>query len=319
MIVSAPGKVMLLGDYGVLAGGHAMIAAVNRRAIGRVVRDGRSSPVVDAVLARAGRRSLQVEIDTGSFYEGDLKLGLGSSAAVAVVTAALATDRADERTLEIADEALHRSEAVVGARLQRGVHGVGDLAPHVGASRAEVGHRTPEGQGARAPAGVGERMLAGQELVEDEAGREDVGAHVGVGALEQLRRAVVIERSPTAISGGAAVQDEAARADRVPVRGERVDEGPREDERRGRQERHHGAREARDHQQGDDHVDDGHPRSTSGPGRGSASATVTLSAASRSHGTVYDSVRSTTTPNSGGPTSTPLHEKATATPVRRPA
>ena len=107
MIVSAPGKVMLLGDYGVLAGGYALVAAVNRRAIGRVVMQGRSSPVVDAVLKRAARKELQVEIDTASFYDGDLKLGLGSSSAVAVVTAALATDRSDERTLELAIEA-HR-------------------------------------------------------------------------------------------------------------------------------------------------------------------------------------------------------------------
>jgi phosphomevalonate kinase len=102
--VSAPGKVMLLGDYAVLAGGRAMVAAVNRRAVGRIVEQGRSSAVVSAVLARAGRPELQVEIDTSSFYDGELKLGLGSSAAVAVVTASLATDRGDERTFELALE-----------------------------------------------------------------------------------------------------------------------------------------------------------------------------------------------------------------------
>ncbi len=104
MIVSAPGKVMLLGDYGVLEGGRAIVAAVNRRAIGRVVPEGRSSPVVEAVLARARRTELQVEIDTSSFYDGELKLGLGSSSAVSVVTAALATGRGDQRTLSIAIE-----------------------------------------------------------------------------------------------------------------------------------------------------------------------------------------------------------------------
>ena len=31
---SAPGKVLLLGEYGVLAGGRALVAAVNRRALG---------------------------------------------------------------------------------------------------------------------------------------------------------------------------------------------------------------------------------------------------------------------------------------------
>jgi mevalonate kinase len=102
MIVTAPGKVMLLGDYAVLAGGRAMVAAVNRRAVGRIVARGKHSPVVDAVLARAGRSDLQVEIDTTSFYDGELKLGFGSSSAAAVVTAALATN--DDRTLEIAIE-----------------------------------------------------------------------------------------------------------------------------------------------------------------------------------------------------------------------
>jgi phosphomevalonate kinase len=102
--VSAPGKVMLLGDYAVLAGGRAMIAAVNRRAVGRIVEQGRPSEVVGAVLARAGRPELQLEIDTASFYDGELKLGLGSSAAVAVVTAALATSSEDERTFAIALE-----------------------------------------------------------------------------------------------------------------------------------------------------------------------------------------------------------------------
>jgi phosphomevalonate kinase len=104
VIVSAPGKIMLLGDYAVLEGSRAMVAAVNRRAVGKISERGRSSPIVEAVLARAGKPELQIEIDTASFYDGTLKLGLGSSAAVAVVTAALATDEGDERTLELAIE-----------------------------------------------------------------------------------------------------------------------------------------------------------------------------------------------------------------------
>jgi phosphomevalonate kinase len=43
-----------------------------------------------------------VEIDTSAFYDGALKLGLGSSAAVAVLTAALASEQLDERTLALA-------------------------------------------------------------------------------------------------------------------------------------------------------------------------------------------------------------------------
>lgn len=103
MSVSAPGKIMLLGDYAVLEGAPAVVAAVNRRAVGQVTAGARRpSPVVAAVLARAERPDLEVEIDTSSFYDGEEKLGLGSSAAVAVVTAALATGAGDERTLRIA-------------------------------------------------------------------------------------------------------------------------------------------------------------------------------------------------------------------------
>lgn len=110
MIASAPGKLVLLGDYAVLEGARAMVAAVDRRALGRLDPSGPSSEVVDAVLARAGR-GRRVRIDTSGFLEpsGD-KLGVGSSAAVAVVTAALATEHADAACFEHALEG-HRDAA----------------------------------------------------------------------------------------------------------------------------------------------------------------------------------------------------------------
>lgn len=100
---SAPGKLVLLGDYAVLEGGLALVAAVNRRAEGRVASNAPPSGVVQAVCRRAGAEALSVRIDTSGFLgpEGT-KLGIGSSAAVAVVTAALATGRGDERCLETA-------------------------------------------------------------------------------------------------------------------------------------------------------------------------------------------------------------------------
>jgi phosphomevalonate kinase len=109
---SAPGKLVLLGDYAVLEGAVAIVAAVDRRASGRTVESaGPRSPIVAAVIAEAVRRKLpapEVEIDTSAFADaGGNKLGLGSSAAVAVVAAALATGRGDEETLAIALDA-HR-------------------------------------------------------------------------------------------------------------------------------------------------------------------------------------------------------------------
>jgi phosphomevalonate kinase len=95
--VSAPGKLMLLGEYAVVDGGLAVVAAVNRRAVGVTLTepDPRPSPVVQAVLTRAARAGAVlppgVRIDTSAFHDAQgAKLGLGSSAAVAVITAALA-------------------------------------------------------------------------------------------------------------------------------------------------------------------------------------------------------------------------------------
>lgn len=115
--VSAPGKVLLLGDYAVLEGAPALIAAVSRRAVGEAgARDAPApSPVVAAVLEAARAAGFEpptdIAIDTAAFSdEAGQKLGLGSSAAVAVVTAALATGRGDERTLGVAIEG-HRAAA----------------------------------------------------------------------------------------------------------------------------------------------------------------------------------------------------------------
>ncbi len=108
MTVSAPGKMVLLGDYAVLDGGLALVAAVDRRAVGQRVAAGEGAPseVVEAVLAQIPGAEVapnEVRIDTGGFMDPDRgKLGVGSSAAVAVVTAALGTGGGDEATLAAA-------------------------------------------------------------------------------------------------------------------------------------------------------------------------------------------------------------------------
>lgn len=115
-MVSAPGKLVLLGEYAVLEGGRALVAAVNRRAKGERVplrTEAQYSEVVKAVVARAGRSghgldSGGITIDTSAFSdEQGHKLGLGSSSAVAVLATSLITGRGDETVLEIAVDA-HR-------------------------------------------------------------------------------------------------------------------------------------------------------------------------------------------------------------------
>jgi phosphomevalonate kinase len=95
-VVSAPGKLFLIGEYAVLDGGTAVVAAVNRRAIGRFVPGAvpSSALVEEAVrLARAhlaanGGATLApgaADIDTSALAGTGGKLGLGSSAAAAAV------------------------------------------------------------------------------------------------------------------------------------------------------------------------------------------------------------------------------------------
>jgi phosphomevalonate kinase len=96
---TAPGKVMLAGEYGVLDGGLAVLAAVNRRAIARrVSKPPPLSPFLaaarDVVRAVLGEEAAAVfdsiEVDTRALADGQRKLGLGSSAAATVAAVRLA-------------------------------------------------------------------------------------------------------------------------------------------------------------------------------------------------------------------------------------
>ena len=103
---SAPGKVILCGEYAVLRGAPAVVMAVDRRAVVTVEPGGdgtrciglggrTDTRLVDCVLSalRRERPAAQLTLDTGAFRDGSEKLGIGSSAALAAaLTAALATD-----------------------------------------------------------------------------------------------------------------------------------------------------------------------------------------------------------------------------------
>jgi phosphomevalonate kinase len=105
--VSAPGKLMIAGEYVVLDGAEALVAAVSARAFAswsapaadgspapRTDSPDAATPIPEAMLARTraeralGVVPMDLAIDTRSLRFGQRKLGLGSSAAAAVASAA---------------------------------------------------------------------------------------------------------------------------------------------------------------------------------------------------------------------------------------
>ncbi len=106
-IVSAPGKVFLIGEYGVLDGHAAVVAAVDRRVTGRFVAGASpSTPLIKEVIesvrahldeAGAALPDGAPQIDSAALSSAAGKLGLGSSAAVAAagVGAMLTAARCD--------------------------------------------------------------------------------------------------------------------------------------------------------------------------------------------------------------------------------
>ena len=106
-IVSAPGKLFLIGEYGVLAGHAAVVAAVDRRVTGRFVAGGSpATPLINEVIESVRAHLVEAgatlppgapQIDSAALSSKTGKLGLGSSAAVAAaaVGAMLAAARCD--------------------------------------------------------------------------------------------------------------------------------------------------------------------------------------------------------------------------------
>jgi ERG8-type phosphomevalonate kinase len=92
--ISAPGKLFLAGEYAVLTGGTAVVAAVDRRAVARFVPGGAPSTPLIAEVVKAVKRHCELhdlplldgtaEVDSSALNEDRRKLGLGSSAAATV-------------------------------------------------------------------------------------------------------------------------------------------------------------------------------------------------------------------------------------------
>ena len=106
-IASAPGKLVLSGEYVVLDGVPAISVAVDRRARAMVkdstdgechlatpgLSGGNRFRIVDAVFG--GRPACDIELDTVAFIDGGRKIGIGSSAALTVALVA-ATARSED-------------------------------------------------------------------------------------------------------------------------------------------------------------------------------------------------------------------------------
>lgn len=95
MRVSAPGKLMISGEYAVLEGAEAVVAAVGRRARVTLVARASAAAPPEVVAARAeaeravGAIEGELELDASELRAEGRKLGLGSSAAGAAAAASL--------------------------------------------------------------------------------------------------------------------------------------------------------------------------------------------------------------------------------------
>jgi phosphomevalonate kinase len=152
-VVVAPGKVFLVGEYAVLEGGAAVLAAVNRYAVAQYLPDlTPESAVIEESVKRAVAslgdlaRALPAGsalVNTAAFRHRLAKLGLGSSAAAAVaaagsVLAFAGIDVVQKRDLlfSIADEGHRAAQNGLGsgADVAAAVHGgfLGFVRPHGG-------------------------------------------------------------------------------------------------------------------------------------------------------------------------------------------
>jgi len=145
MIATAPGKLILTGEYAVLDGAPALVVAVDRRVIARRHKGPRgSSAFLLAIAEEIGKRlgpddpatkaAMEVVVDSTPFYDRTTKLGLGSSAAVTVAatTLALAADHVSMPVIDRAQVLAIASAAHASAQAMRGAAGSGaDIAASI--------------------------------------------------------------------------------------------------------------------------------------------------------------------------------------------
>lgn len=136
----APGKLFLSGEYAVLEGAPALACAVSRKVTAHFLPGGAGEAPEAAVWRRAAHRILRrqgldptpageaLQIDSRALYTADgIKLGLGSSAAVAVAVSGLLLAAQDESASD------PRAQRIAG-ELHRAVRGPGGSGVDVAAS-----------------------------------------------------------------------------------------------------------------------------------------------------------------------------------------
>ena len=162
IVASAPGKIVLAGEYAVLMGAPAICVAIDRRAVAtlRESHDGEchlATPgfvgedrfrLLDAVCGDT-RPARDVELDTRAFAENGVKLGLGSSAALTVALAAVC-----EESTDVFPAALRAHRALQGGK-GSGV----DIAAAVYGGLIEYEMRDAKVQRLEWPAGLRMRVI----------------------------------------------------------------------------------------------------------------------------------------------------------------
>lgn len=95
-LASAPGKLVLAGEYAVLHGAEALVVAVDRRLYLEASAESSTDalpPEIRATFALVGRTPPSLAVDASALRHDAAKVGLGSSAAAAAAAAALALGR----------------------------------------------------------------------------------------------------------------------------------------------------------------------------------------------------------------------------------
>ncbi len=135
-VASAPGKVVMSGEYAVLFGAPAICMAVNRRAVAslsasssgecHVTTPGFSGQdsfaVIDAVYGDE-RPALDINLDTRAFSRNGRKVGIGSSAALTVALTAARQNSSDVYAAAVEAHRDLQGGAGSGVDVATAVHG----------------------------------------------------------------------------------------------------------------------------------------------------------------------------------------------------
>ena len=135
-VASAPGKIVLSGEYAVLFGAPAICMAVQRRAVvtitdgpdanGTIATPGYegadAAAIIDAVDA-SSRHGRSFELDTRAFSVHGEKIGIGSSAALVVALVAALGHSSDVFSAALAAHGEFQGRAGSGVDVAAAVHG----------------------------------------------------------------------------------------------------------------------------------------------------------------------------------------------------